>query len=192
MFYTRTAGILGQLTGHHYEDQPNFAVASLTSYATALAGNMLAAHLTSRGIRSSRRSKNAVNAAATQAVPAAPIILEADGTIAAASTFGLTAQAMPDTFTLDSETGFTFGALTYAAAVPAALEDFVNDNFVVLPMTPLFYQLDAGGIVGEAMMAIVLANAWLEKFGGDNIDETRRNFNSYQKTIGPRSWVATD
>ena len=41
-------------------------------------------------------------------------------------------------------------------------------------------------------MAFVLADAFLEKFGGDNIDETRRNYNSYQKTIGPRSWAAAD
>lgn len=31
----------------------------------------------------------------------------------------------------------------------------------------------AAGIVGEAMMALVLADAWLEKFGGDSIDDTR-------------------
>ena len=49
----------------------------------------------------------------------------------------------------------------------------------------------AGGI-GEAAVAFVLADAFLEKFGGDNVDETKRNFNSYQKTIGPRSWVASE
>jgi hypothetical protein len=38
----------------------------------------------------------------------------------------------------------------------------------------------------------VLADAFLEKFGGDNVEETKRNFNSYQKTIGPRSWAATE
>jgi len=44
----------------------------------------------------------------------------------------------------------------------------------------------AAGVVGEAMVAIVLAQALLEKFGGDNLSETRRNFEAYQKTIGPR------
>ncbi|HET9477287.1 MAG TPA: chorismate synthase [Dehalococcoidia bacterium] len=44
----------------------------------------------------------------------------------------------------------------------------------------------AAGVVGEAMVAIVLARAMLEKFGGDSLDETRRNFEAYQKTIGPR------
>src|ERR1700726_3622911 len=35
----------------------------------------------------------------------------------------------------------------------------------------------AGGVAGEAMLAIELAGAFLEKFGGDSIGETRRNFN---------------
>jgi chorismate synthase len=38
----------------------------------------------------------------------------------------------------------------------------------------------AGGVVGEAMVAFELAAAFLEKFGGDSLDETRRNFDGYQ------------
>ena len=37
----------------------------------------------------------------------------------------------------------------------------------------------AAGIVGEAMLALVLAEAVLEKFGGDSVQETKRNFDSY-------------
>jgi chorismate synthase len=37
----------------------------------------------------------------------------------------------------------------------------------------------AAGVVGEAMMALVLARAFLEKFGGDSLKETRRNFDGY-------------
>ena len=37
----------------------------------------------------------------------------------------------------------------------------------------------AAGVIGEAMLAIVLANSMREKFGGDSIDEMRRNFNGY-------------
>jgi chorismate synthase len=37
----------------------------------------------------------------------------------------------------------------------------------------------AAGVIGEAMVALVLAEAALEKFGGDSIEETRRNFNAY-------------
>ncbi len=41
-------------------------------------------------------------------------------------------------------------------------------------------------VVGEAMMALVLADAFMEKFGGDSVPETRRNFEGYVKTVGPR------
>jgi chorismate synthase len=44
----------------------------------------------------------------------------------------------------------------------------------------------AAGVIGEAMVAFVLARAMLEKFGGDSLPETKRNFDAYQKTIGPR------
>jgi chorismate synthase len=41
----------------------------------------------------------------------------------------------------------------------------------------------AAGIVAEAMVALVLANAVLEKFGGDSINETRRNLDGYLAAI---------
>ena len=41
----------------------------------------------------------------------------------------------------------------------------------------------AAGIVAEAMVALVLADAVLEKFGGDAITETRRNVESYLDTL---------
>ena len=41
----------------------------------------------------------------------------------------------------------------------------------------------AAGIVAEAMVALVLANSVLEKFGGDSISETRRNLRSYLDAI---------
>jgi chorismate synthase len=37
----------------------------------------------------------------------------------------------------------------------------------------------AGGVVGEAAVAFVLADAVLEKFGGDSLPETRRNLQAY-------------
>lgn len=39
--------------------------------------------------------------------------------------------------------------------------------------------LPAAGVVGEAMAALVVADAVLEKFGGDAMSEVRRNFESY-------------
>jgi chorismate synthase len=41
----------------------------------------------------------------------------------------------------------------------------------------------AAGIVAEAMVALVLANSVLEKFGGDSITETKRNMVSYLDSI---------
>ena len=41
----------------------------------------------------------------------------------------------------------------------------------------------AAGIVAEAMVALVIANAVLEKFGGDSISETKRNMESYLASI---------
>lgn len=37
----------------------------------------------------------------------------------------------------------------------------------------------AAGVIGESMLAIVLANSLREKFGGDSIDEMKRNFDAY-------------
>jgi chorismate synthase len=41
----------------------------------------------------------------------------------------------------------------------------------------------AAGVVAEAMVALVLANAMLEKFGGDSVPETRRNLDGYLAAI---------
>ena len=41
----------------------------------------------------------------------------------------------------------------------------------------------AAGIVAEAMVALVLADAVVEKFGGDSVQETRRNAESYLDTL---------
>jgi len=41
----------------------------------------------------------------------------------------------------------------------------------------------ASGVVAEAMAALVLAQAVLEKFGGDSVSETRRNYLSYMENL---------
>jgi chorismate synthase len=41
----------------------------------------------------------------------------------------------------------------------------------------------AAGVAGEAMVALVLADAFLQKFGGDSLAETRRNFDNYARQI---------
>jgi chorismate synthase len=45
----------------------------------------------------------------------------------------------------------------------------------------------AAGVIGEAVLATVLADALLEKFGGDHINETMRNYQGYLTAIGPRT-----
>jgi chorismate synthase len=42
----------------------------------------------------------------------------------------------------------------------------------------------AAGVVGEAMVALVLADAYREKFGGDHIDDVRAAFDAYRERIG--------
>jgi chorismate synthase len=52
----------------------------------------------------------------------------------------------------------------------AALAAYERSDVCVAP---------AAGVIGEAMVALVLAAAFLEKFGGDSLGETRRNFEGY-------------
>ncbi|HLK62511.1 MAG TPA: chorismate synthase [Bryobacteraceae bacterium] len=52
----------------------------------------------------------------------------------------------------------------------AALAAYERSDVCVVP---------AAGVIGEAMVAIVLAQAFLEKFGGDSLAETRRNYEGY-------------
>jgi chorismate synthase len=47
----------------------------------------------------------------------------------------------------------------------------------------------AMGVIAEALTAIVLADAMLEKFGGDSLAEMRRNFDAYVASLGAR-WAA--
>ncbi|MEX2555715.1 MAG: chorismate synthase [Actinomycetota bacterium] len=44
----------------------------------------------------------------------------------------------------------------------------------------------AAGVVGEAMIAFVVAEAMLEKFGGDSLAETRRNLRGYLDELASR------
>jgi chorismate synthase len=50
----------------------------------------------------------------------------------------------------------------------------------------------AAGVVAEAMVALTIAEACLEKFGGDSVAETARNHAGYLEAIPPemRTWDA--
>jgi chorismate synthase len=41
----------------------------------------------------------------------------------------------------------------------------------------------AAGIIGEAMVALTLASAMREKFGGDTVEEAQRNFGAYVQQL---------
>ena len=47
----------------------------------------------------------------------------------------------------------------------------------------------AAGVIAEAMVALVVADAYLEKFGGDSLEEMRRNRDAYLTAAG-RRWEA--
>jgi chorismate synthase len=51
-----------------------------------------------------------------------------------------------------------------------ALAAYERSDVAVIP---------AAGVIGEAMVALVLAGAFLEKFGGDSLGETKRNYDGY-------------
>lgn len=44
-------------------------------------------------------------------------------------------------------------------------------------------QVPPACVIGEAMMAMVIADGILEKFGGDHMEETKRNYRSYMQTV---------
>ena len=46
----------------------------------------------------------------------------------------------------------------------------------------------AAAVIGEAMVAIVLAEAVLDKFGGDSVEELVRNYRSYMQQVQERGW----
>jgi len=43
--------------------------------------------------------------------------------------------------------------------------------------------VEAAAVVGEAVSAFEIANALIDKFGGDSLEETKDNFTAYQKRI---------
>jgi chorismate synthase len=49
----------------------------------------------------------------------------------------------------------------------------------------------AMGVIAEALVALVLADAYLEKFGGDSMVELTRNLSAYVSTLGSR-WAAVE
>ena len=79
------------------------------------------------------------------------------------------------------------GAMKPISTVPRPLSTIdlgTGEDAVAIKQRTDVCAVPAGGVVGEASVAIVLADAVLEKFGGDSLPETRRNLDAYVATIG--------
>jgi chorismate synthase len=77
-------------------------------------------------------------------------------------------------------------AMKPISTIPKALDTI--DVATGLPAKAINQRSDvcavpASGVVAEAMAALVLAEAVLEKFGGDSVAEVRRNFESYMSNL---------
>ena len=80
-------------------------------------------------------------------------------------------------------------AMKPIATVPRALrtvDTTTGDAAVAHHQRSDVCAVPAAGVVAEAMVALVLAAAALEKFGGDSVTETRRNYQTYLMSVADR------
>lgn len=80
-------------------------------------------------------------------------------------------------------------AMKPISTVPRALATVdmaTGDEAVAIHQRSDVCAVPAAGVVAEAMVALVLARAALEKFGGDSLAETRRNIAAYQRAVADR------
>jgi len=81
------------------------------------------------------------------------------------------------------------GAMKPISTVPKALSTIdvaTGESAKAINQRSDVCAVPAAGVIGEAMVALVLAEALLEKFGGDHIEETKRNFQSFLANISIR------
>jgi chorismate synthase len=94
-----------------------------------------------------------------------------------------------------TEGGITNGApiIVRGAAKPIStlIKPLPSVDLVSHEETPAHFErsdicvIPAAGVVGEAMVALVLADAFRQKFGGDSIAEIEKNYESYVNTYRP-------
>jgi chorismate synthase len=80
-------------------------------------------------------------------------------------------------------------AMKPISTVPKALDTIdvaTGDKAVAINQRSDVCAVPAAGVVAEAMVALVLAEAVLEKFGGDAVTETARNVESYLARLAER------
>ncbi|WSJ19926.1 chorismate synthase [Nocardia sp. NBC_01327] len=83
-------------------------------------------------------------------------------------------------------------AMKPISTVPRALSTVdmsTGDEAVAIHQRSDVCAVPAAGVVAEAMVALVVAQAVLEKFGGDSLPETVDNINGYLKRINARPHV---
>ena len=86
-------------------------------------------------------------------------------------------------------------AMKPISTVPRALDTVdvaTGEKAVAINQRSDVCAVPAAGVVAEAMVALVLAEAVLEKFGGDSAAETRRNVESYLARLTERGVVSGD
>ncbi|HEU4361381.1 MAG TPA: chorismate synthase [Mycobacterium sp.] len=84
-------------------------------------------------------------------------------------------------------------AMKPISTVPRALSTVdmtTGDEAVAIHQRSDVCAVPAAGVVAEAMVALVLARAALEKFGGDSLSETRRNIEAYRRCVADREPVS--
>jgi chorismate synthase len=94
-----------------------------------------------------------------------------------------------------TEGGITNGAplIVRGAAKPIStlIKPLPSVDLMTHEATPAHFErsdicvIPAAGVVGEAMVALVLADAFRQKFGGDSIAEIEKNYESYVNTYRP-------
>jgi chorismate synthase len=80
-------------------------------------------------------------------------------------------------------------AMKPISTVPRALKTVdvaTGEEAVAISQRSDACAVPAAGVIAEAMVALVLAEAFLEKFGGDSVAETRRNYESYMSHLSIR------
>jgi chorismate synthase len=80
-------------------------------------------------------------------------------------------------------------AMKPISTIPRALQTVdvaTGDAAVAINQRSDVCAVPAAGVVAEAVVALVLADAVLEKFGGDSVAETRRNAQAYRRRLGER------
>ncbi len=80
-------------------------------------------------------------------------------------------------------------AMKPISTVPRALQTIdtsTGEAAVAINQRSDVCAVPAAGVVAEAMVALVVADACVEKFGGDSVEETRRNCEAYLKALAIR------